>query len=44
MNVAPLLASVVNLGMGLAIAAIAIGITLRITLLGRQGKQIFPRR
>ncbi len=42
MNIVPLLASVVNLGMGLAIAAVAIGLTLRITMLVQGGKRIFP--
>lgn len=42
MNVVPLLASAMNLGMGLVIAAVAIGITIRVSLLARQGKQIFP--
>jgi hypothetical protein len=43
MNSASLLASGMDLGMGLAVAAIAIGITARVALLLKQGKQIFPR-
>ncbi len=44
MNVLPLLASAVNLGMGLVIAAIAIGLTVRIAALAHGAKRIFPHR
>ena len=37
MNFVPPLAGSVNLGMGLVIAAVAIGITVRAALLARQG-------
>jgi hypothetical protein len=41
MNFVPPLAGSVNLGMGLVIAAVAIGIAIRVALFARQGKQIF---
>jgi|HubBroStandDraft_6_1064221.scaffolds.fasta_scaffold44884_3 hypothetical protein len=44
MNFVPPLAGSVNLAMGLVIAAVAIGVTVRAALLARQGKQIFPHR
>jgi hypothetical protein len=43
MNVVPLLASTVNLGMGLAMAAVAIGLTVRVAALAHGAKRIFPR-
>lgn len=43
MNVVPLFASGMSLGMGLAIAAVAIGLALRITSLVHGAKRIFPR-
>ncbi len=43
MNLVSVLAVTMNLGIGLAVAAIAIGLTARVALLLRQGKQIFPR-
>jgi hypothetical protein len=43
MTVVSLLASGMNYGAALVLAAVVIGVTVRVGLLLGQGKQIFPR-